>query len=111
MKEGLLTPRGWDVVSEREHRIGGSAALCECNMLVLFLLTCGSFCSGDTSINTTLSLLEVVLQEAHSSEWVKGTGVTWGCQLKKKKKNSEGKLLNCTLMCWAVHPSAPSQVF
>lgn len=77
MKEGLLTPRGWDVVSEREHGIGGSAALCECNMLVLFLLTCGSFCSGDTALNTPHSLLQVVLQEL-SSEGIKGTGGNMG---------------------------------
>ena len=68
MKEGLLTPRGWDVVSEREHRIGGSAALFERNVLVLFLLTRGSFCSGDTALNTPPSLLQVVLQQTHRSE-------------------------------------------
>lgn len=68
MKEGLLTPRGWDVVSEREHRIGGSAALFERNVLVSFLLTCGSFCAADTALNTPPLLLQVVLEEAHRSK-------------------------------------------
>lgn len=50
-------------MSEREHGIGGSAALFECNVLVLFLLTCSSFCGGDTALNTLLSILQVVLQD------------------------------------------------
>lgn len=68
MKEGLRTLRGWDVGSEREHGIGGCAALCKCNMLVLFLLTRASFCRGDVALNTPHSLLQVVLQETLGSE-------------------------------------------
>lgn len=36
MKEGLLTPRGWVVVREKEQRIGGCVTLFERNVLVLY---------------------------------------------------------------------------
>lgn len=63
MKEGLLTLRGWDAGSERERGIGGCAALCRSNMLVLFVLTRASFCCADMAANSPRSLLQVVLRE------------------------------------------------
>lgn len=68
MKEGLLTLRGWDAGSERERGIGGCAALCPSNMLVLFLLTRASFCCADMAVNSPHSLLQVVLQETLGSK-------------------------------------------
>lgn len=83
MKAGLLTPRGWDVGSEREHGIGGRTALCRSNMLVSFLLTRTSFCCAYMAVNSPHSLLQVVLQEILES---KGASLSIGGRENRAKK-------------------------
>lgn len=65
-------------MSEGGHRIGGGAALFERDVLVLFLLTCSSFCSGDTALKAPLFLLQVVFTGDPQVGMVEGhTGGTW----------------------------------